>query len=65
MAPSKMASITPWNHASLNHSTLFETGSKAGCPGTVTPFNGTHDAGVQVLNTSNFSNRNGPLRDIQ
>jgi hypothetical protein len=27
MAPSKKASTTPWNHASLNHSTLFETGS--------------------------------------
>jgi len=34
-------------------------------PGTVTPFNGEHDAGVQVLNTSNFGKRNGPLRDIQ
>lgn len=30
MAPSRKASTTPWNHASLNHSTLFETGSKAG-----------------------------------
>ncbi|MBX9618906.1 MAG: hypothetical protein K2X10_07150, partial [Hyphomicrobiales bacterium] len=25
--PSRKASTTPWNHASLNHSTLFETGS--------------------------------------
>lgn len=37
----------------------------AGCPGTVTPFNGEHDAGVQVLNTSNFPKLHGPLRDIQ
>jgi len=37
----------------------------AGCPGTVTPFNGTHDAGVQVLNTSNFPNLHGPLRSIK
>ena len=37
----------------------------AGCPSTVTPFNGDHQAGVQVLNTSNFGQRNGPLRDIQ
>ena len=35
---------------------------KAGCPDTVTPFNGTHNAGVQVLNTSNFDNLKGPLR---
>jgi hypothetical protein len=33
---------------------------KALCPGTITPFNGTHNAGVQVLNTSNFTG-NGPL----
>ena len=26
----------------------------AGCPNTVTPFNGEHNAGIQVLNTSNF-----------
>jgi hypothetical protein len=36
----------------------------AGCPSTVTPFNGTHDAGVQVLNTSNFGNLTGPLLRI-
>jgi hypothetical protein len=36
----------------------------AGCPNTVTPFNGTHNAGVQVLNTSNFPDLNGPLRSI-
>jgi hypothetical protein len=34
----------------------------AGCPGTVTPFNGDHTAGVQVLNTSNFADKSGPLR---
>jgi hypothetical protein len=34
----------------------------AGCPSTVTPFNGTHSAGIQVLNTSNFTDDNGPLR---
>jgi hypothetical protein len=34
---------------------------KAGCPDTVTLFNGEHDAGVQVLNTSNFPNLKGPL----
>jgi hypothetical protein len=35
---------------------------KAHCPGAVTPFNGTHNAGVQVLNTSNFGVLSGPLR---
>jgi hypothetical protein len=33
----------------------------AGCADAVTPFNGTHDAGIQVLNTSNFPNDKGPL----
>jgi hypothetical protein len=27
---------------------------KAGCPGTHTPFNGEHNAGIQVLNTAKF-----------
>jgi len=26
----------------------------AGCGGTITPFNGEHDAGLQALNTRNF-----------
>jgi hypothetical protein len=38
---------------------------KAGCPGTVTPFNGEHSAGVQVLNTSNFADLQGPLLQVQ
>jgi len=36
----------------------------AGCPDAVTPFNGAHDAGIQVLNTSNFAADNGPLSQI-
>jgi hypothetical protein len=36
----------------------------AGCPGTVTPFNGDHNAGVQVLNTSNFPDLAGPLSQL-
>jgi hypothetical protein len=36
----------------------------AGCPGTVTPFDGDHNAGIQVLNTSNFANASGPLLRI-
>jgi hypothetical protein len=37
---------------------------KAGCPATVTPFNGEHNAGIQVLNTSNFPPDQGPLRQV-
>ncbi len=36
----------------------------AGCAATVTPFNGEHNAGIQVLNTSNFPDDHGPLRDV-
>jgi hypothetical protein len=35
--------------------------AKAGCPADVTPFNGEHNAGIQVLNTSNFADLRGPL----
>jgi hypothetical protein len=38
---------------------------RAGCPGNVTPFNGEHDAGVQVLNTSNFPALAGPLLKVK
>ncbi len=34
--------------------------SNAGCPADVTPFNGEHNAGFQVLNTSNFPDLQGP-----
>jgi hypothetical protein len=36
-----------------------------GCPNTVTPFNGEHNAGIQVLNTSNFPDNQGPLFNLQ
>jgi len=42
-----------------------EAAVAAGCPGTVTPFNGDHNAGIQALSTRNFGNFNGPLRQIQ
>ena len=41
-----------------------EAAHAAGCPATVTPFNGEHNAGIQVLNTSNFADDHGPLRDV-
>ncbi|HKU44730.1 MAG TPA: hypothetical protein VJR89_41505 [Polyangiales bacterium] len=39
--------------------------SKAGCPDAVTPFNGEHNAGVQVLNTASFPNEAGPLSQLK
>ena len=38
---------------------------KAGCPADVTPFNGEHNAGIQVLNTSNFPDVQGPLLNVK
>jgi hypothetical protein len=38
--------------------------AKAGCPNTVTPFNGEHNAGIQVLNTSNYPDNSGPLGNL-
>ena len=37
----------------------------AGCPNNPTPFDGDHVAGIQVLNTSNFVDANGPLGRIK
>jgi len=39
----------------------------AGCPSTVTPFDGDHQAGIQVLNTSNFGTEaaDGPLGQFE
>ena len=39
-----------------------EAAQAAGCPATVTRFNGEHNAGIQVLSTRNFANDEGPLR---
>jgi hypothetical protein len=39
--------------------------AKAGCPNTETPFNGTHNAGIQVLNTGSFPDQKGPLINLK
>jgi hypothetical protein len=39
--------------------------ANAGCPAGVTPFNGEHNAGVQVLNTSSFPDLQGPLLQLK
>ena len=36
----------------------------AGCPNTVTPFNGEHNAGIQALSTRNAPDDQGPLRQL-
>jgi hypothetical protein len=41
-----------------------EAAQAAGCPATVTPFNGEHNAGIQALNTSNFADIAGPLLSV-
>jgi hypothetical protein len=38
---------------------------QAGCPGAVTPFNGEHNAGSQVLSTRNAPDDMGPLRSLE
>jgi hypothetical protein len=42
-----------------------DDGAAAGCPGGPTPFNGDHTAGIQVLNTHNFPDLEGPLSNLQ
>lgn len=37
----------------------------AGCGNAVTPFDGDHEAGIQVLNTSNFADDHGPLLNLR
>lgn len=40
------------------------TAAAAGCPNTVTPFNGEHNAGIQALSTKQFGDLAGPLRRV-
>jgi hypothetical protein len=58
----------PFNPIQMYHLGLWfndpNDASNARCPATVTPFNGTHNAGLQVLNTSNFPDDQGPLRKV-
>jgi hypothetical protein len=43
-----------------------EEAAAAGCPDTVTPFDGGgHEAGIQAFSTRNFGALHGPLRQIQ
>lgn len=42
-----------------------EDAAAAGCPDIVTPFNGEHNAGVQLFNTSSFDDLEGPLSQLK
>lgn len=79
VAPGAVAAPTPHGalDASSNPATkpvhMFHLGlwfdspsaaAAAGCPNVTTPFNGTHNAGPQLLNTGTFANLNGPLNRI-
>lgn len=58
----------PFNPIQMYHLGLWfgstDAAKNAGCPATTTFFNGEHNAGLQVLNTSNFADDHGPLRDV-
>ena len=58
----------PTNPVQLYHLGLWFNSPKdakaAGCPATITPFNGAHDAGIQALNTSKFPINAGPLFQV-
>jgi hypothetical protein len=67
--PFPNATINPsFNPIQMYHLGLWfnspHDASAVGCPATVTPFNGEHNAGIQVLNTSNFADDHGPLRNL-
>ena len=77
-APAPVVFVGPFPDASLNppfnpiqmyHLGLWfdspQVAQAAGCPATITPFNGEHNAGIQLLNTSNFPDDHGPLRDVK
>jgi hypothetical protein len=76
-APAPVVFSGPFPDASLNPSfnpiQMYHLGlwfgspnsaQAAGCPAAVTPFNGEHNAGIQALNTSNFPDDHGPLRNV-
>jgi hypothetical protein len=51
-------------HLGLWFNSAVDAGN-AGCPNTVTPFNGEHKAGIQVLNTAQYPKDKGPLLKLK
>ena len=67
--PFPNASLNPtFNPVQMYHIGLWfdspQAAQAAGCPATVTPFNGEHNAGIQAMNSSNFADDHGPLRNV-
>jgi len=58
----------PFNPIQMYHLGLWfdspQAASNAGCAAATTFFGGEHNAGIQALNTSNFADDHGPLRDV-
>jgi len=58
----------PFNPIQMYHLGLWfgspQAAQAAQCPATTTFFNGEHNAGLQAMNTSNFPDDHGPLRDV-
>jgi hypothetical protein len=42
-----------------------DAAAAAGCPATITPFNGEHGAGIQALSTKQFPNDQGRPRQLE
>src|SRR5204863_1412939 len=58
----------PFNPIQMYHLGLWFSSPQAAtavnCPGGLTLFGGDHNAGIQILNTTNFQDDHGPLRDV-
>ena len=52
------------NHRNASFALTPEVAAAADCPDNVTPFNGDHTAGIQVLSTRTFGATTGPLRSL-
>ena len=67
--PTDASSNPMTNPIQLYHIGLWfdspDAAAKAGCANTVTPFNGKHNAGIQVLNTADFDALAGPLSFVK
>jgi len=58
----------PFNPIQMYHLGLWfsspQAATAANCPGGLTMFGGDHNAGIQILNTTNFQDDHGPLREV-
>jgi hypothetical protein len=66
--PNDATTNPPFNPIQMYHLGMWfsspQAAQNAGCPAAVTFFGGDHNAGLQILNTSNFADDHGPLRDV-